>query len=252
MQALSASNLLRVWERALGRTAPERALALLAAACPEMSDEELADLSVGRRDRLLFALRERTFGPHMTSLAACDACGESLELSFDVSDISDPDEPQGELPAGAADAPELSVEAEGYAAGFRLPNSGDLVAVARARDAAEGRRTLLERCVTRATRAGASVPPSELPGALVEAVESRMAESDPQADTRLKLDCPACGHHWLASFDVVAYLWSEVNAWAYRLLGEVHSLASAYGWREEDILAMSPRRRHVYLEMVGG
>jgi hypothetical protein len=51
---------------------------------------------------------------------------------------------------------------------------------------------------------------------------------------------------------VVAYFWSEINAWAYRLLGEVHSLASAYGWREEDILAMSPWRRHVYLEMVGG
>jgi hypothetical protein len=79
-----------------------------------------------------------------------------------------------------------------------------------------------------------------------------MADADPQADVRLALDCPACGHNFLAAFDVAAYLWSEVNAWAYRLLGEVHSLASAYGWREEDILAMSPWRRRVYLEMVGG
>jgi hypothetical protein len=245
MQALSASNLLRVWERALGRTPPERALALLSAACPEMSQEELAALSVGRRDRLLIALREQTFGARMTSLAACDACGESLELSFDVSDISAGDE-QPQPPA------ELSVEREGYEARFRLPNGADLVAVARSGDEEAARAGLLERCVLSASREGARVAPVELPRSVVDAIESRMSDADPQADVRLALDCPACGRNFLAAFDVAAYFWSEINAWAYRLLGEVHSLASAYGWREEDILALSPRRRHVYLEMVGG
>lgn len=244
MQALSASKMLSVWERALGRTAPERALALLAAACPEMSAEELNALSVGRRDRLLIALRERTFGPRLTSLATCDACGESLELSFDCSDIS--------AGGGTQTPAELSVEAEGYEAHFRLPNNGDLIAVARCADADAARRGLLERCVTSATRGGSLVAPAELPGAVVDAVEAGMSDADPQADVRLALDCPACGHNFLAAFDVVAYFWSEINAWAYRLLGEVHTLASAYGWREEDILALSPWRRHVYLDMVGG
>jgi hypothetical protein len=244
MNALSASKMLRVWERALGRTSPERALALLAAACPEMSAEELSALSVGRRDRLLIALRECTFGTRLTSLATCDACGESLELSFDCADISAGGET--ETPA------ELSVEREGFEAHFRLPNSGDLIAVARCSDEETARRSLLERCVTNASHEGAQVSPEELPHAVVEAVEARMADADPQADVRLALDCPACGNRFLAAFDVVAYFWSEINAWAYRLLGEVHSLASAYGWREEDILAMSPWRRHVYLEMVGG
>src|SRR5919206_1894343 len=245
MQALSASKMLRVWERALGLSTPERALSLLAAACPEMSAEELSALSVGRRDRMLIALRERTFGPRMTSLATCDACGESLELSFDCSEISADEETQ--TPS------ELSIEREGFEARFRLPNSGDLVAVARSSgDADSARRSLLERCVTNASREGSKVSIAELPGAFVEAVEARMADADPQADVRLALDCPACGHSFLAAFDVVAYFWGEIDAWAYRLLGEVHSLASAYGWREEDILAMSPWRRHVYLEMAGG
>jgi hypothetical protein len=31
---------------------------------------------------------------------------------------------------------------------------------------------------------------------------------------------------------------------------EVHLLASAYGWRESDILAMTPWRRQLYLELV--
>lgn len=237
--------MLRVWECALGRSNAERALALLAAACPEMTAEELSALSVGRRDRMLIALRERTFGPRLTSIATCDACGESLELSFDCSDISADEETRPPS--------ELSIEREGFEARFRLPTSGDLVAVARCSvDADAARRSLLERCVTGASREGSEVSLAALPDSIVEAVEARMADADPQADVRLALDCPACGHKFLAAFDVVAYFWSEINAWAYRLLGEVHSLASAYGWREEDILAMSPWRRHVYLEMVGG
>ena len=77
-----------------------------------------------------------------------------------------------------------------------------------------------------------------------------MAEADPQADIQLALSCPACGHQWLSTFDIVSFFWSEINAWAYRILREVHILASAYGWREADILAMSPYRRQLYLEMV--
>ncbi|HWS55407.1 MAG TPA: hypothetical protein VN228_14815 [Pyrinomonadaceae bacterium] len=244
MNALSTSKLLRVWERALGEVPAGRSLALLAAACPEMSPEELASLSVGRRDRMLLALRERTFGPRLVGLAPCGACGEGLELSFDVADIS----------AGqAAEAEgELTAEADGYEVRFRLPNSVDLLAVAARGDAEGGRQHLLARCLLRAARGGAPVAFEELPDGVLDAVESRMAEADPQADVRLALTCPACGHRWLATFDVVSYFWSEVNAWAYRVLGEVHRLASAYGWREEDILAMSPWRRHVYLEMVGG
>ena len=243
MHALSASKLLRVWEQALGATNAERPLALLAAACPEMSPEELAGVSVGRRDRMLLALRERTFGPRLVGLAACGACGEALELSFDVADIS--------AEQGAEASEELMIEADGYEAHFRLPNGGDLLAVERG-DVEGGRRLLLTRCVLRATRGGTEVMPDDLPPPVLEAVERRMAEADPQADVRLALSCPECGHRWLANFDVASYFWNEINAWAYRVLGEVHKLATAYGWREDDILDMNPWRRHVYLEMVGG
>jgi hypothetical protein len=48
----------------------------------------------------------------------------------------------------------------------------------------------------------------------------------------------------------VSYLWAEVHSWALRTLHEVNVLASAYGWRESDILALSQWRRQAYLEMV--
>jgi len=34
-------------------------------------------------------------------------------------------------------------------------------------------------------------------------------------------------------------------------LSDVHTLARAYGWRERDILTLSPTRRQFYLNMVG-
>ena len=42
----------------------------------------------------------------------------------------------------------------------------------------------------------------------------------------------------------------EIHAWAKRTLREVHTLASAYGWSEREILSMSAVRRALYLEMV--
>jgi hypothetical protein len=87
MRPLTAQELLDVWERGLALPPVQRALALLAAACPETPPEALARESVGRRDGRLLWLREWTFGPRLVSLAACPACGERLETAFDVADI---------------------------------------------------------------------------------------------------------------------------------------------------------------------
>ena len=45
-------------------------------------------------------------------------------------------------------------------------------------------------------------------------------------------------------------LWAELEAVARRLAMEVHTLASAYGWSESEILSLSDARRRLYLEMV--
>jgi len=79
-----------------------------------------------------------------------------------------------------------------------------------------------------------------------------MSEIDPQADTKLSLVCPSCEHAWQADFDIISFFWREIDAWAQRTLLEVVYLASAYGWREADILNMSPWRRHFYLGALGG
>lgn len=244
MRALSTSELLRVWEHGLPQHPVQRALLLLAAACPETPPEELAQLSIGQRDGRLLALREWTFGPQLVSVATCPQCGEQLELAFDVADIRAAPEVE---PAGM-----LALSVAGYEVRFRLPNSLDLAAVAGRRDVEAIRRLLFERCLLAAHHDGEEHSPGDLPADVVAAVVARMEQADPQADIQLALACPSCEHQWQAAFDIVSFFWNEINAWAYRILREVHTLASAYGWREADILALSPARRGLYLELVTG
>ena len=67
----------------------------------------------------------------------------------------------------------------------------------------------------------------------------------------LDLSCDECQHAWLLPFDLGAFLWTEVDMKARAMIGEVHVLATAYGWSERDVLALSDTRRAAYLAMVG-
>lgn len=230
------AELLDAWERAAAEPPPARALRLLAA-CTQASDDELRALPVGRRDALLLELRVRLFGPQIESLAECPACHEQLELAFPAHAIRAEAEPP--------DDP-LQVSFGAYTVTARLPTAGDLLALHAANGAA--RELLLERCVL-AVEGGPAEP---LPDEVVGALAQHMAAADPQADVQIALSCPACGAAWSAPFDIVSFLWRELDAWARRTLREVHTLARAYGWREPDVLALSPRRRRAYIELALG
>src|SRR4051812_34784861 len=144
MRVPSAAELLDAWERGLPRPPVERALLLLAAACPDVPPDALARLSVGRRDGLLLDLREQTFGPRLAGLADCPGCRERLELSLAVADLR--------VRVTAEPAGELEVSAAGHVVRFRLPDSRDLAALAGSPDTAAARQRLLERCICAAQR----------------------------------------------------------------------------------------------------
>ena len=244
MRPLSAAELLSIWEAGWGVTPSERALALLAPACPESSSEHLAALSIGERDWRLLTLREATFGSQIAATALCPGCGQRLELALEVADIrlpAPPDQP--------AELLRLSVEE--YDVRFRLPGTADLAAVATESDLASARQLLLRRCVMSARQGPVEVALDRLPEHILSAIVARMAEIDPQANVQLAVSCPNCHEKWEATFDIAGFFWSEVDAWGQRLVREVHALASAYGWREVDIVAMSPLRRQMYLELIG-
>lgn len=255
MNSLSAWDLLHIWEQGWAQLPAERGLTLLAAACPDMPVDALAELSIGQRDARLLALRKRTFGPQLASLVTCPDCGERLELAVGVADLLVSDGTAGlaahGLETGEDGSATLSLAAASYEVRFRLPNSLDLLAVAGCQDPDAARQLLLERCLLRVRQNGDEADPAQLPAEVVAATVERMAQADPQADVQLDLSCPTCDHRWQAAFDIVSFFWNEIDTWAQRTLRQVHVLASAYGWREADILAMSPWRRQLYLEMIG-
>jgi hypothetical protein len=254
MQAPSASELLAVWERARAQPVTTQALMLLEAAEPDSRGEELSRLSVGRRDGRLLALREALFGARLVGLTACPQCGQQLELSIHTSELR-----ASQLRTTAQhDVPEtLSLRNGGYEATFRLPNSEDLAALTERdvpHDEQDAIRDLLSRCLVELRRNGRRQKPNALramPLELIEAIAAEMEKADPQANVQLNLRCANCGHQWESPFDIVSFLWSEIDNWARRMLHEVCVLASAFSWREADILAMSTQRRRVYIQMIG-
>ena len=247
----SAPDLLLAWERGLMQQPVQRALTLLQAAVPGANVESLAQLSIGRRNGLLLSLRERTFGSRLTAVATCPACGQRLELDFAVSDIQ-AIPPQTSLDESEEGDGVFALHIDGHAMRFRLPNSLDLLVIADQADAPAARRQLLACCLIQADRDGEALAAEQLPGEVVDAISQQMDRLDPQANVQLDLTCPTCEHRWLATLDLGDYLWREVADWAVRTLRDVHVLASAYGWREADILAMHPWRRQIYLELLNG
>jgi hypothetical protein len=256
MRALSAAELLTAWERGQGQASFQRALILLSVACPELTIDQLAQLSIGERDARLLALRELTFGSQLVSLANCSACGQQLEFSFNAGEIlvtSETDQAKEIQDAFKKEAfKPLSMNLNEYEILFRLPNSLDLAALAGSLDGSDSQQRLFQRCVLSARLLDEEINSSQLPAEILEAISSRMDEADPQADVQLNLSCLQCGHLWQATFDIESFFWAELQVWAERLLREVHILARTYGWREVDILAMSPYRRQFYLGMVSG
>src|SRR5262249_47627345 len=80
MRPLAASDILKVWEQGEKQPAVDRALTMLAFACPELSDTELAELSIGQRDARLMELRELTFGSRVDGLTTCERCRIRVEF----------------------------------------------------------------------------------------------------------------------------------------------------------------------------
>lgn len=248
VRSLSPTILLEVWERGRQVSPAERTELLLSAGCPGEPPEVLEGLSVGRRDARLLEIRTRTFGDRLDAVAACPACGGLLEMELPAAGLSAGSSAStgDELQKDGAEL--LSVDQDGYTVRFRLPTGADLTAVHALPE--PGPEALLARCVVEARRGEERLEVDGLPEAVAAAVAERMEVADPLVGADLDLTCPACGHRWESPLDIASYFWAEIEAWAHRTLRDVHELASAYGWRERDILAMSHWRRQRYLDLI--
>jgi hypothetical protein len=222
--AWSAAAVITAWESAAGLTAPVRAAVLLQADGRAPSTSAALALDVGTAAALLVASYTDAFGPVVDAVLTCPACGQPLEASVELPPAS-----PGPASARIGDWQ------------VRLPTLGELAAVVGRPDAAGELRA---RCLSPLAPDGPDVPPDE-----VDAVVEELAGA---ALIHGRVRCPACGATCDAGLDPAVLVWDRVRSAAPRLLAEVATLASAFGWSEEAILGLPAQRRAAYLTLAGG
>lgn len=240
---LSASDLLLLWERAATQHPIDRSLTILAATDDLSSPRELARLPCGERDARLLSAYAHSFGNQLEGQGACPSCGEMAEFVLDVRSLLAAHRP-------LASAETFILASAAYQVSYRLPNSFDLAEITALTQVVEARRLLLERCIQQVRCGDAILAWHDLPVTTIDALITQMETQDPLGLIALDLSCPFCTNDWQLVFDISTFLWLKIDSNARRLLREVHTLALAYGWREADILALSPARRRSYLAMV--
>ena len=243
MRSLTAADAIRVWELGQQQLPAERAVTVLAAAFPDQSKDELRRLTLGQCNARLLDVRERVFGAELNGFSECGHCSERLEFTLNGKALRG---------AGTVALPntEFTLESHGYFLRFRLLDIGDLGAASASGDVNAARSQLVARCVLEARWGNRTVTAAELPETVIDELARRLAECDPDAEVLIDLSCPFCEFKHQLPFEIASFFHTEIGAQAQRLLGEVHILARAYGWREAEILAMSARRRQFYIEML--
>jgi len=221
------ARLLDLWERAVGLDRWRREDALLAGAHP-------APRALGRRNAALLELRTACFGRAWPLRSLCPACSAGCEFEADSLTLS------AQLAESGGEAA-ARLDWKGKPVALRAPTIDDLIAAADAPDAASA---ILARCISGA------VDPAGLSEAEIEELGGLLERLDAGAAVGFDLDCPACGYRWSAMVDVGDALWTELRSAAERLLLEIHALARAYGWTENEVMRLSPARRAAYLQLV--
>ena len=206
-------------------------------------------LTVGDREALLLHLRRLTFGDKMQCILNCPSptCREKMEIDLKVSDLLIP--PYADTKA----VHETTVTQNNatYRVTFHLPTGGDqeeagTVAMTSPEAAVD---LLIRRCVEKVTTELGEIAELQLP-LVADQLSREMFELDPQAELKLDVTCPYCGHSCCAFLDASTFLSQELVAASKHLFKEVHLLAFYYHWSENEILSLTPTRRHRYLDLL--
>jgi hypothetical protein len=211
------------------------------------------ELSLGDRTRLLLSLRRQMFGNAMPCTLRCPACSEPMDLDLMADDLILEREAAPRLHYEDV----VEVDGERLRVTFHLPTGGEVERALRSAHGATERaaKLLAQGCIDGVTKndgasAAATFEPQEWPEALYGEVSARLEQLDPQAELRLRLSCPACGHDFEEFVDAGEYLFRELAACQRSRYQEINQLAKAYHWSEADLLKMGARKRRLYLELL--
>ena len=84
----------------------------------------------------------------------------------------------------------------------------------------------------------------------IQHIAEEMAAFDPLPALQIATVCPACETEVTVPVDLEAHLLARLRECQHTLLAQVHRLAAAYGWHEDEVLAIPAHRRNEYLRLV--
>lgn len=190
-----------------------------------------AELSASDRDALFAAQHRALWGDRIVSAIHCAACDAMFDLSFELSTL------QWQLHERASEA---RVEAarilidDTSGARLRLPGADDEDAAAQLGIEA-GCAHLL-----------AGISDGDADGA--NALSVRLEALAPLIDVDLETQCAECGHAHIVRFDLQSFVLQRLLDERDIVLGEVHALASGYGWPLQEIGSLPRSLRHALAE----
>ena len=203
--------------------------------CVGEDSAALQQWSLARRLQALLAVRCASEpDAHASSTVVCAACGARFEVEL----------PLAGCRQDVDDAPLRMTAPGGAQLSVRLPAAADLAAW---RGQPQPDEAALAASLVLAID-GAPPPVDFAPTPdTVEAIAEQLAERDPFTALQVQADCPDCGHGNVADLALESLLLRDFAAQQRRLLDDVTTLARAFHWSEEQILALPAWRRAHYL-----
>jgi hypothetical protein len=163
-------------------------------------------------------------------------CLEPIDVSFGIANYLEHHRPRGSRRI-TQDPGDGWFSLDGAAVRFRIPTIADLLDAASESVPAD---TLVDRCI--------DTP--EMSSALARRLDRALARLAPRLDDVIGGSCPACERQVAMRFDPLTYILAELQNAFSGIYRETHALAAAYGWPEQEILALPRSRRRCYASII--
>ena len=214
-------------------TRPEAVAAVLDICLADTDGSNALELASGDA-RFLMAKLARHFGhAQQWMTATCGSCDGLFDFEIDLDNLP--------APQSIVDMQEFAkvTTSQGFV-NIRAPTLHDQIEVARnaGDDESFG---LLERLVLNSVVDLQALLDSDL-----EALDEAASLLSPTLPFAVEAPCPTCLYKNAIAIDVSSWL----DKLDMDLIGDVHVIASTYGWAEADILTMSQTRRNGYLRLI--
>ena len=160
----------------------------------------------------------------------CPDCGARADVAIKLDHL--PCKPAG------SNYPYADIEYNGETCRIRVPVSRDFGELETA-DEAERLHHLLQRCAV-------GPLPATLDSGFIALTDAALQAAAPEIPETASTACPDC----TKAFDIIIDLAGFIIKHLSDPLQDVHSIASAYHWSEEQILSLSRKRRKFYIDLI--